>query len=47
MQNTAHGLEILAVHTATVFKNAVRFYRLLTQVIANSTADQVKCYISV
>lgn len=46
MQKTAHGLEILAVHTATVFKNEVRFYRL-TQVIANSTADQVKCYISV
>lgn len=46
MQKTAHGLEILAVHTATVFKNAVRFYRL-TQVIANSTADQVKCYIPV
>ena len=33
MQKTAHGLEILAVHTATVFKNAVRFYRL-THVIA-------------
>ena len=39
MQKTAHGLEILAVHTATVFKNAVR--------LLPSTADQVKCYIPV